>query len=245
MKCPEEANPLRQRADGGSQGLGPHAYGTSFWGINKTLMLGKIDGKRRRGWQRMKWPDSITNSMGVTLSKRWEIVEDRGAWHAAVRGVRVGHDLATEQQHFLKLDTTLRISPTDAHAKWVNCAGWGFYLNELLYEDRKAAACEDGLKRTHCAQECPPASYTACGQLRPGRPHSGLRFLCPPPHPLGCPAAQAAPSSPSKDVRTSRRKPWQCLSAGLRFEPRPANMVGEPLPPPSPQGPVGPPFLRN
>ena len=47
--------------------------------LEKTPKLGKTDGKRRRGWQRMKWPDSITNSMGVTLSKRWETVEDRGA----------------------------------------------------------------------------------------------------------------------------------------------------------------------
>ena len=51
-------------------------------------MLGKTDGKRRRGWQRMKWLDSITISMGMTVSKLWERGEDRGAWHAAVHGVR-------------------------------------------------------------------------------------------------------------------------------------------------------------
>ena len=50
-------------------------------------MLGKIEGNRRRGWQRRRWLDSITKSMNVNLSKLRETVKDRGAWHAAVHGV--------------------------------------------------------------------------------------------------------------------------------------------------------------
>ena len=55
--------------------------------LEKTLMLGKTEGKRRRGWQRMRWLDSITNSRDMNLSKLQETVKDRGAWHAADHGV--------------------------------------------------------------------------------------------------------------------------------------------------------------
>ena len=60
--------------------------------LEKTVMLGKTEGKRRRGWQRVRWLDGITDPVEMSLSRLLEIVKDREAWHAAVHEAAVAHD---------------------------------------------------------------------------------------------------------------------------------------------------------
>ena len=76
--------------------------------LEKTLMLGKIEDKRRKGWQRMGWLGSITNSMGMNLSKLWEIVEDREAWCAAGHGVTKSPQLRNSMYTVVKMSPSSR-----------------------------------------------------------------------------------------------------------------------------------------
>ena len=147
--------------------------------LEKTLMLGKIEGRKRKGWQRLRWLDGIIDSRGMSLGKLWEMVKDRGAWHAAVHR-------AAKTQTQLSNSSELNWNKWKCGKKQGRFIVWQLWRLETQNQSRRATVKVNRLapsepqkeKSSPCVFQPPEATTSLGSHPSSVTPASGL-----PPHP--------------------------------------------------------------